>query len=849
MRRKDPYRMLKVVASALLLCASAGAENGLHLIDGGESQYVIVLNAPASPSERFAAQELQEHFKACTGTELAIVERDAPEDIPMIVLGCGAVSQSLGVNPKPDELGEQGYVIRTVTPHLVIAGTPMAGTLYGVYDFLESCLGVRWYAPGVTKTPSIETLDLPQIDKAVVPPFAWRHTSYAWPGGGAVFRARQRDNSGAGGADNREGVQYAFDGTCHSYFRFVSPDEFFDDHPEYFSEIGGTRRREETQLCLTNPDVLEIVTERMLERMARMPGVRQHNFSQMDWYGYCQCPKCTAMNERYGTPGGTQFWFVNQLAERTSKKFPDKLIGTLAYTYTEEPPTDMQMHPNVAVWLCHMFPSCDSHAIATCPLNAAFKRRALAWSKQCSHLYIWHYIVDFAHYYNPFPNFRAMAADMRFYNDIGVEGIYLQGMGAAGGGGEFSLLRPYYGMKLLWNPYHDADAILRDFLQGYYGEAWEPIWQYITVLHDKVEKENVHMHLYTNTAQGYLTDDIVARARELFDRAEAAVAGNETLLERVRVARMPLTYAKFFPRNGYKIEKGKLVFRGELAQMSEVRSFLDRMKRHGFRTLRESSGDPQQLSAYSLAMNAGIDIVTIANDHLKVEVVPFLGGRALRIIDCASGECVTAYNVARNLYFPFAGGEETRTAGTVYAEAGGPMQLFAVVERTDRSVALQTKISGFKLRRVLTLAADAPVLTITNVLTNVTDKVREARVRSHLELDLGELRETRVSFINRAGDKVLRDMEPIIAGLREGEHYHRGNMPRGAWTFTGSKGLQVTQTFDPAQVDFTWLYAYPEYLNELEVEVWAKPVLLDPGESMTFRHELDVRRASTVDTH
>jgi hypothetical protein len=158
------------------------------------------------------------------------------------------------------------------------------------------------------------------------------------------------------------------------------------------------------------------------------------------------------MNAQFGTPGGTQFWFVNQLAQRTAKVYPDKRIGTLAYTYTEAPPKDLTMHPNVAIWLCHMYPSCDSHSIQDCPLNATYKARAEAWSKIASHLYVWHYIVDFTHYYVPFPNFGALARDLRFYKSIGVEGIYLQGMGHDGGGGEFSLLRPYYGMKLLWDP-------------------------------------------------------------------------------------------------------------------------------------------------------------------------------------------------------------------------------------------------------------------------------------------------------------------------------------------------------------------------------------------------------------
>ena len=105
------------------------------------------------------------------------------------------------------------------------------------------------------------------------------------------------------------------------------------------------------------------------------------------------------------------------------------------------------------------------------------------------------------------------------------------------------------------------------------------------------------MHLYTNPAQGYLTDDVMTAAEALFDEAEAAVKDDATLLERVRVARMPLVYAKSFPRNGYKIDDGKLVFQGPLATLDEVQEFVDRMKRHGFGTIREHGGDPAQLIA------------------------------------------------------------------------------------------------------------------------------------------------------------------------------------------------------------------------------------------------------------
>ena len=60
----------------------------------------------------------------------------------------------------------------------------------------------------------------------------------------------------------------------------------------------------------------------------------------------------------------------------------------------------------------------------------------------------------------------------------------------------------------------------------------------------------------------------------------------------------------------------------------------------------------------------------------------------------------------------------------------------------------------------------------------------------------------------------------------------------------GSKGLTVTQTFDPNQVDFTWLYAYSAEVNELEVEVSAKSVTLAPGEQITFSHTIELSQAA-----
>ena len=812
------------------------------LVTDGASDHVIVLPETPSASQVQAAEDLRSHIEACTGVSLEVVQ-GAPEGEPsMIVLGVGPVAESLGVTPSAEDLGEQGFALRTVPPHVVIAGTPEAGTLFGVQRFLEDALGVRWYAPGVFHTPTSMDVVVPHLDRVERPAFFWRHTSYEWPGGDAEFWTRQGDNNGSNDPESPLGAKHRVVGSAHSYHKFVHPDTYFDEHPEYFSEIGGVRVRDETQLCLTNPDVLDIVAEGMIQVMTDDPGGYQYRFSQQDYYNYCTCDACSAMNEQYGTTGGTQFWFTNELAKRTSEVHPDKLVATLAYMYTEEAPDGLEMHPNTTVWLCHMFPSCDSHPIATCPKDAEYKRRAEEWAEITGHLYIWHYVVDFTHYFNPFPNLRAMAADMRYYRDIGVEGIYLQGMGHGGGGGEFSLLRPWFGMKLLWDPDADAGALIRDFLQGYYGPAWEPIEAWVEMIHDKVEDDDVHMHLYTNPGQGYLPDEIVYAGEALFDEAEALVAGDEELEDRVKVARMPLVYARLFPRNGYEIVGDTLEFLGEIAPIADVQEFLAMMADHGFLAWMEFAGAPDNLALiYSMfAMDHQLKILD--NDLLRIEVVPNLGGRALRIIHKATGECVTAYNRIQGLYFPFGGGLEDRT-GSLYRFYGWVEP--AVVSDHDALslTTTQQTLDGMTIRRTITLEDDAPIIHVESALMNPPGGAVEGALRTHLELDLGPLEDTVVTFTDLEGDLASHDMSAIIAGLREGKHFYDQKAPAGEWTFSGTKGLDVTWRFDADEVDFTWLVAYPEDLQTLEAEVWSPRELLEPGAELVLHHELEIRPA------
>jgi hypothetical protein len=266
------------------------------------------------------------------------------------------------------------------------------------------------------------------------------------------------------------------------------------------------------------------------------------------------------------------------------------------------------------------------------------------------------------------------------------------------------------------------------------------------------------------------------------------------------------------------------------------------MKDHGFKAVREQAGEPELLLFLYALIRSQPGLITLHNDYLNVDVVPFLGGRALRIQERRTGAYVTAFNIKQCLFFPFSGGLEDRVGEGALA-FGWVEPTLGIKSCTGSLTTYQMTVDGYQVTRTLTLDPRKPVLHVESVLSNPGSTPQTVRLRSHLELNMGDVRDTRVAFTNRGGEKIDKDMSEVIAGLREGEHFYGLAAPNGSWTFTGNKGLRLTQRFENEQIDFSWLYAYPDTLGELEIELWAKRTVLGPGEQMTLRQELEVRPA------
>jgi hypothetical protein len=236
-------------------------------------------------------------------------------------------------------------------------------------------------------------------------------------------------------------------------------------------------------------------------------------------------------------------YLANRVAAAVEKDFPGKAVETLAYQWTRRAPKTMRPRPNLIVRLCSI-ECCFSHPLATCDSreNRAFRDDLQAWSKVSQRLWIWDYTTDFAHYLMPFPNQRVRRPNIRFFVANHVKGIFEEDTPDTPNS-ELAALGGYLTAKFLWDPDYDQDRAMNEFLEGYYGKAARPIRQYIDRLHNRVEHENIHVHIFDPPTKPYLDYYLLCPANALWEEAEKRAAGDAGVLRRVQLSRMSVDYA------------------------------------------------------------------------------------------------------------------------------------------------------------------------------------------------------------------------------------------------------------------------------------------------------------------
>ena len=351
------------------------------------------------------------------------------------------------------------------------------------------------------------------------------------------------------------------------------------------------------QLCLSNDEARKELTKNALEWIRANPAAGTISISQNDTVtSHCMCPADMAREKAEGSPSGPLLHFVNQVAADIEKQYPDFMVETLAYNYSQKPPLHERPRRNVVIRLCAAVtdisnPDKPILVDVTQPLNSAsnagFRDDVRHWKAIASRLYIWNYVTNFSNYLIPNPNLHTTGSDIRFLTQNNAISLFEQG-DPYNPTGDFTKLRVWLLAHLMWNPRLDQRQVEGEFLRGYYGAAAPHLRAYL----DIIQKAGKGFRLSPYEKEyPYLTLDVMNAATRAFRKAELAVKNNPVLAHRVTGERLALDYAWIvrYSELHRDAEKRKIAFEGPQNLQNFVLDFVHNAKEFKMAAYSEST--------------------------------------------------------------------------------------------------------------------------------------------------------------------------------------------------------------------------------------------------------------------
>ena len=526
-------------------CAAVSAA-ALDIVREGRPAATVVVEEGASGQVKGAAQLLVNYVERATEAELPVAN-ELPEDGTVICLGLGEAWEV------PDQTGldDDGFDIafpneRTV----VIAGPTDWGTEFGVCEFLERYVGVRWLLPGEygDDVPAAQNISVPTEPVRDEPVIFSRQFS-GLKGGQQETWARR----------NRMHGRVSFH---HNLLNLFPPETYTKTHPEFFPVQNGERflppdnRAHHWQPCFTAPGIVDEAVKNICAFFEAHPEATSYSLGANDSSGYCACEKCLArisgeknFLERVDYSDLYYDW-ANQVIERVLEKFPNKWFGCLAYSEVAAPPKNVSVHPRLIPYMTY-----DRMKWKDPELRETGEALTREWHAKSPVLGWYDYIYG-SPYCVPRVWFHHMADYYRFGRDNGVRAMYAEAYPNWGEGPKL-----YVSLKLQWDPDADVDALLDEwyvrcvggeaapFLKQYYAH-WEDFWTRRVLDSDWFTKGGQYLAF---NSPGYLRDVTPEDIRKIREWLETAVEKADTEPQKYR-AKLLLHAFEYYEASAYAFE-------------------------------------------------------------------------------------------------------------------------------------------------------------------------------------------------------------------------------------------------------------------------------------------------------
>ena len=466
-------------------------------------EYGIITDG--SPYLEFAKEELQKFVEKCCGFRLP-----AYDGQPHYISLC-ANDFSREIIEKYDfsDLNEEGFYILPKDGNVYIFGASPKSIIFGVYEFLELYLGVRFISTDCCHTPARDGIEIPEEEVKRVPISPQRLYLSNTAAEDKLLSLRYKfsaDFTPDCGDLGIKNTWYTKIPTSHNSDCFVPYEKYKDSHPEFFSTYVYNVFRTLTvrELCYSNgltdegewdesveTSVLSVATDSMMRFMEEEPQTKFFMFGRADNEDCrCRCPRCERAREKYGD-AGIMIVFLNAMAKKLRQKFAEKgktfdqKIVTFAYHSTVKPPVKdgkpicKQVIPDEALYMRYAPILADyARALEDEKQHEEVREQIKGWSALTKNIMIWDYNVSYCEYFWYFPNLSYLKQNMQTYQNMGAYYIMKQGANNVSPVWHDEL-HAYVSSKLFWDVNADVDALVKEYVSCYFGPGADKVQAYI----------------------------------------------------------------------------------------------------------------------------------------------------------------------------------------------------------------------------------------------------------------------------------------------------------------------------------------------------------------------------------
>ncbi len=519
----------------------------------------ILIRSDAPPREKQAAEALAKYLSQISGAEFKVIA--AEQELPERAVLVGEVDAQL-----PDDVSDEGFVIRTEGGRLRICGGTPHATTFAVFSLLEEQLDCRWWSWNEEDVPSAETIEVAAQNTHIEPAFR-RHNVYN----------REAQNRRNDFAYKLRTISLTNFTGGHNLCPLLKP--YAEKNAEFLPmDKEGVRKFNNLHMNYTADGIDTALAEALKQQIVKRKGDVRNviYFAGMgDWYGGMDMSsesKRIYDEETWTDPDGrkkpgysaTLLRMINGSAEILEEEYAGIQVGTFAYMSLEAPPAKIRPRDNVAIRIPRLRHD-TVRSILESEKNQSFRRNLDRWLQLApDRVYIWEYGANFQNFLRPFPCLRSIAQNIKYYHQSGVAGISIQGNYVATGG-DLAVLKNYVWAKLLWDPTREIDELVAEFCTGYYGQAANEMLAYVNLMEQSVRDEPPISADEFDTRLAWMTPELVRCARAFFQKALAKAKGNDSApyYRRVKEAEVGLE-AWLLWKEGPLLEEGEKLIRADL---------------------------------------------------------------------------------------------------------------------------------------------------------------------------------------------------------------------------------------------------------------------------------------------